>query len=107
MSDLRSGVFFANSRSSAFNRGFSEVVFLKRPHKMTEENELAGSHLFLADDVKLIAPRSQQHELRSSIKQALNWFRRWDLPINASKSHYLSIGGHPNDRLVLSEEANG
>ncbi len=32
---------------------------------------------------------------------------RWDLPINASKSHHLSIGGHPDDRLVLSEEANG
>ncbi len=51
-------------------------------------------HLFFADDVKLIAPRSQQHELRSSIEQALNW------------SHHLSIGGHPDDRLVLPEEAN-
>ncbi len=43
----------------------------------------------------------------SSIEQALNWSRRWDLPINASKSHHLSIGGHPDDRLVRSEEANG
>ncbi len=33
--------------------------------------------------------------------------RRWDLPVNASKSHHLSIGGHPDDRVVLSEEANG
>ncbi len=49
------------------------------------ENELACNHLFLADDVKLIAPRSQQHELRSSMEQALNWSRRWDLPINARK----------------------
>ncbi len=28
------------------------------------------------------------------------------IPLNdASKSHHLSIGGHPDDRLVLSEEA--
>ncbi len=67
------------------------------------DNELTCNHLFFADDVKLIAPRSQQHELRSSIEQALNVSRRWDLPINASKSHHLSIGGHPDDRLVLSE----
>ncbi len=26
---------------------------------------------------------------------------------HASKSHHLSIGDHPDDRLVLSEEANG
>ncbi len=32
-------------------------------------NELTSNHLFFADDVKLIAPRSQQHELRSSIEQ--------------------------------------
>ncbi len=66
------------------------------------ENELTCNHLFFADDDKLIAPRSQQHELRSSIEQAINWSRRWDLPINASKSHHLSIGGHPDHRLVLS-----
>ncbi len=71
------------------------------------ENELTCNHFLFADDVKLIAPRSQQHELRSSIEQALNWSRRWDLPLNASKSHHLSIGGHPDDRLVPSEEANG
>ncbi len=36
------------------------------------ENELTCNHLFFADDVKLIAPRSQQYELRSSVEQALN-----------------------------------
>ncbi len=71
------------------------------------ENELTYNHLFFADDAKLIAPRSQQHELRSSIEQALNWSRRWDLPSNASKSSHLSIGGQPDDRLVLYEEAIG
>ncbi len=70
-------------------------------------DELTCNHLFFPRSVKLIAPRSQQHELRSSIEQALNWPRRWDLPINESKSHHLSIGGDPDDRLVLSEEANG
>ncbi len=63
--------------------------------------------MFFADDVKLIVPRTQQHELRSLIEQALSWSRRWDLPLNASKSHHLSIGGHPDRRLVLPEEANG
>ncbi len=38
---------------------------------------------------------------------ALNWSRRWNLPINASKSHHLSRGDHSDVRLVLSEEANG
>ncbi len=33
------------------------------------ENVLTCNHLFFADDVQLIAPRSQQHELRSSIEQ--------------------------------------
>ncbi len=71
------------------------------------ENELTCNHLFFADDVKLMFPRSQQDELRSSIEQTLSWPRRWDLPLNASESHHLSIGGHPDHRLVLSEEANG
>ncbi len=64
-------------------------------------------HLFFADDVKLIAQRSQQHELRSSIEQALSRCRRWDLPVNASRNHLLPRGGHPDHRLVLSEESNG
>ncbi len=70
------------------------------------ENELTCNYLFVADDVKHIAPRSQQHELRSSIELALRWSRRWDLPLNASKSHYLSIRDLPDHRLVLSDEAN-
>ncbi len=36
------------------------------------ENELTCNHLCFADDVKFIAPRSQQHELRLSIEHALN-----------------------------------
>ncbi len=35
-------------------------------------DELTCNHLFFADDVKLIAPKSQQHELGSSICQAFN-----------------------------------
>ncbi len=71
------------------------------------EIELTCSYLFFADDLTLIAPRSQQHELRSSIGQALCWSRRWVLPFNASKSHHLSIEGHCDHRLVLSDAANG
>ncbi len=71
------------------------------------ENELTCNHVFFAEDVKPSAPRSQQHELRSSIQQALSWSRRWDLQLNASKSHHLSIGGPPDRRLVLSEEVEG
>ncbi len=71
------------------------------------ENELTCNDLFVVDDEKLIAPRSQQPELRSSIQQALSWSRRWDLLLNASKSHPLSIGGPPDHRLALSEEEEG
>ncbi len=68
---------------------------------------LTCNHLFCADDVKLITPRSQQHELRSLIRQAFNWSHRWDLPLNASKIHHLSIGGTPDLRIALSKEAAG
>ncbi len=71
------------------------------------ENELTCNHLFFADDVKVIAPISQQHEMRSSTEQALNWSRRWDLPLTASKSHHLSIGGHPFYVLVMDVHAMG
>ncbi len=70
-------------------------------------DELTCNHLFFADNVKVIAPRSQQHELGSSISQAFNWYRRWDLPLNASKSHHLSIGGTPDLRIALPEEDAG
>ncbi len=48
------------------------------------EDELTCNHLFFSDDVKLIAPRSQQLKLRSSTQQALSWSRRWDLPFSAN-----------------------
>ncbi len=38
------------------------------------------------------------HVLRTSLNE---------LPLNASKSHHLSIGDHPDHRLVLSKETNG
>ncbi len=63
--------------------------------------------MFFTDDVKRIAPRSQQHELGSSIHQAFNWSHRWDLPLNASKSRHLAIGGTPDLRIALPEEAAG
>ncbi len=70
-------------------------------------DELACNHLFFADDVKLIASRSQQHELRSSIQQAFTWSRGLDLSLNTSKSHHLSIGGTPDLRIALYVEAEG
>ncbi len=65
-------------------------------------DDLTWNHLFLADNVKLIAPRSQQHKLWSSIQQAFTWSSRWDLPLNASKSHNRSIRGPPGFRLALT-----
>ncbi len=53
-------------------------------------DELTCNHLFFADDVKLIASRS-------SIRQALN----------ASACHRLSMGGTPDLRIALPEEAAG
>ncbi len=44
---------------------------------------------------------------RSWIRQACNWSHRWDLPLNASKSHHLSIGGTPDLRIALPEESAG
>ncbi len=70
-------------------------------------DELTCNHLFFAEDIKLISPRSQQHELGSSIRQAFNWSQRWDLPLNANKSHHLSIDGNPDLRIALPEEAAG
>ncbi len=71
------------------------------------ENKLTYNHFFFADDVKLIAPRSQQRELWSSIQQALRLSRRLDLPFNARKSPNLSIGDPSDYRLVISEELDG
>ncbi len=70
-------------------------------------DELACSDLFFADNFKLIAPRSQQKELGSSIRQAFKWSHRWDLLLNASKNHHLSIGGTPDLPIALPEEAAG
>ncbi len=70
-------------------------------------DELTCNHLFFADDAKLIAPRSQQHEFGSSIRQAFNWSHRLDPPLNVSKSPHLSIGGTPDLRIALDEEAAG
>ncbi len=39
-------------------------------------DELTCNHLFFPDNIKLIAPRRQQHELRSSNQQVLSWSRR-------------------------------
>ncbi len=48
--------------------------------------DLAGqptcNYLFFIDKVKLIAPRSQQQELRSSLLQAHSWACRWDFPLD-------------------------
>ncbi len=70
-------------------------------------DELTSNHLFFADDVKRIAPRRRQHELRSSIQQAFTWPRRWDFPLTASEIHYTSIGGPTDLHLDVSEEAGG
>ncbi len=51
--------------------------------------------------------RSQLHDLWSSIQQEFTWSRRWDLPLNASKSHHLSIGGTPDLRFALPAEDAG
>ncbi len=46
-------------------------------------DEQTCNHLFFADVVKLIAPRCQQHDLRSSIRQAFTRSRfTWPSPIN-------------------------
>ncbi len=56
---------------------------------------------------KPMASRGQKNELRSLILQALSWPRKWELPVNATRSFYISIQGPPDHRLILSEEADG
>ncbi len=51
--------------------------------------------------------RRQAHRPKKSATRAFNWSHRWDLPLNASKSHHLSIGGTPDLRIALPEEAAG
>ncbi len=68
-------------------------------------NELTRSRLFFAGDIKLTASRRKHHGLRSSIQHGIIWPNSLDLPLNASKSHHLSIGGPADLRLALSEKA--
>ncbi len=84
---------------------FGPLLFLIFINDLADE--LTCNHLFFADDVKLIARGSQQHELGSSIRQAFNWSHRWHLPLSACKSHHLSIGGTPDLRIALPEDAAG
>ncbi len=70
-------------------------------------DRLACNDLLFADNVKLIAFRRQQHELRASGQKALSWSCKWNLPLNARKSYHLSIGRPHNFCLPLSEEDRG
>ncbi len=42
-----------------------------------------------------------------TIQEAFNWSHKGDLPLNAGKSQYLSIGGPPHHFIVLSEGTEG
>ncbi len=75
---------------------------------INQENQLPAIHhkiIWFSRTTSSSSP--QQHELRSSTQQAFTWSRRWHLPLNASKTHHLSIGGSPELRKALSEEAQG
>jgi hypothetical protein len=48
--------------------------------------------LLFADDVKLIAPRSQWQRIQEDLQAFWRWSSSWDLPINASKCVHLPIG---------------
>ncbi len=52
-------------------------------------------------------PKKSATRARVINPSSVNWSHRWDLPLNASKCHHLSIGGTPNLRTALPEEAAG
>ncbi len=53
-------------------------------------DKLTCNHLFFADNVKIVVSKRKEHGLSSSVQQAIKWSRRWNLPLNTSKSHYQS-----------------
>jgi hypothetical protein len=66
-------------------------------------NVLSGDVLLFADDVKIIAPRSQWSDLQGSVIAAEKWSSDWDMKINFEKSFVLSIGDSSNTPLLVSE----
>ncbi len=46
--------------------------------------------LLFADDVKLMTRRTQNMNLHSSLTVALDWSKKWDLPINPAKCNNTS-----------------
>ncbi len=55
-------------------------------------NDLQALTLLFADDVKLVAPRTQNMNLHSFLMAAWDWSLKWNLPINPAKCNYLTIG---------------
>ncbi len=48
--------------------------------------------LVFADDVKMVARRTQNMNLHSSLTAAWDWSKKWDQTIILAKCNYLTIG---------------
>ncbi len=63
--------------------------------------------LLFADDVKLVTRRTQNMNLHSSLTVALDWLKKWDLPINPAKCNYLILGREVPTRLSFFPDKSG
>ncbi len=62
------------------------------PRFVTERpGALEALTLLFADDVKMLARRTQNISLHSSLITARGWSKKWDLPIHFAKCNYLTI----------------
>ncbi len=64
-------------------------------------NDLQALTLLFAGDVKLVAPRTQNMNLHSSLIAVWDWSQKWDLQINPAKCNYLTIGREAPPEIVF------
>ncbi len=64
---------------------------------------LTGNVLLSDDDVKLFAPRFQYNSTLQNLRAAFKWSEDFDLPLNAGKCAYVSVGGPPPFPLSLAD----
>ncbi len=60
-------------------------------------NHLLADSLLFADDVQLIAPPPNCHDiLQNSLSSSTSWSKDWELDLNPTKSEHLPIGYSPH-----------
>ncbi len=63
--------------------------------------------LLLADDVKMVSPRSQIDLLQGSLYNVWNWSVNWGLPINLTKMQLYRYRVHTSSPIILATGSPG